>query len=118
MLENFEKVLGPVQKLVELNKAQVEKAVAAQQEAAKNYVELTEARIKAASGIKDQEALTAFVKEQVELAQNSYEKFVADSKDLFADAKAYSEEVLKLVQEANATVTEEVKTAVEKATKG
>lgn len=118
MLENFEKVLGPVQKLIELNKSQVEKMVAAQQEAAKSYVELTEARIKAAAEIKDQDALAAFVKDQVELAQSSYEKFVADSKALFADAKTYNEEVLKLVQEVNTKMTEEVKSAVEKATKG
>jgi len=118
MLDNFENVIAPVQKLVELNKAQVEKLVAAQQEAAKNYIELTEARIKAASEIKDQEALSAFIKEQVELAQSGYEKIVEDSKSLFADAKAYNEEVLKLVQEANAQLTEEVKSAVEKATKG
>ena len=117
MLNNLEFLFAPVKKLAELNKAQFEKAVASQQAAAKEYVALTEARIKAATAIKDVEGLNTFVKEQVELAQSGFEKVVADSKVLVEDAKSYNEEVIKLVQESNAVVTEEVKETVKKATK-
>jgi len=99
-MNNFDAFSAPITKLIELNKAQFEKLAAAQQEAAKNYVELTEARIKAATGIKDPEALNAFAKEQVELAQTGLEKVVADSKSLFEDTKAYNEQVLELVKES------------------
>lgn len=118
MLENFENVFAPVQKLIELNKAQIEKVVVAQQEASKSFIELTESRIKAASEIKDQESLTAYMQEQVELAQSNYKKIVDDSKSLYADAQAYNEEVAKLFQEAGAQMTAEVKSTMEKATKG
>ena len=117
MLNDLELLLAPAKKLAELNKAQIEKAVASQQAAAKEYVELTEARIKAATAIKDVEGLNAFVKEQVELAQSGFEKVVADSKELVEDAKAYNEEVIKLVQEGNDVVTKEVKETVKKASK-
>jgi len=99
-MNNFDAFSAPITKLIELNKAQFEKLAAAQQEAAKNYVELTEARIKAATGIKDPEALNAFAKEQVELAKTGLEKVVADSKSLFEDTKAYNEQVLELVKES------------------
>jgi len=117
MLNNLETLFAPAKKLAELNKAQFEKAVASQQAAAKEYVALTEARIKAATAIKDLEGLNAFVKDQVELAQSSFEKVQADSKVLIEDAKAYNEEVIKLVQEGNAVVTKEVKETVKKAAK-
>lgn len=117
MLNNLETLFAPAKKLAELNKAQFEKAVASQQAAAKEYVALTEARIKAATAIKDIEGLNAFVKDQVELAQSSFEKVQADSKVLIEDAKAYNEEVIKLVQEGNAVVTKEVKETVKKAAK-
>ena len=51
------------------------------------------------------EALNAFAKEQVELAQSSLEKFVADSKSLFEDTKAYNEQVLNIVKESAAALT-------------
>jgi len=117
MLNNFEALLAPAKKLAELNKVQIEKAIAAQQAATKEYVALAEARIKAASAIKDAAGLNSFVKEQVELAQSGFEKAVADGKALVDDAKSYNEEVIKLVQEGNAVVTEEVKETVKKATK-
>jgi len=117
MLNNLETLFAPAKKLAELNKAQFEKAVASQQAAAKEYVALTEARIKAATAIKDIEGLNSFVKDQVELAKSSFEKVQADSKVLLSDAKAYNEEVIKLVQEGNATVTKEVKETVKKAAK-
>ena len=117
MLNNLETLFAPAKKLAELNKSQFEKAMAAQQAAAKEYVALTESRIKAAAAIKDMESLSAFVKDQVELAQSSFEKVQAESKALMEEAKAYNEEVIKLIQEGNAVVTEEVKSTVKKAAK-
>jgi phasin family protein len=117
MLNNLETLLDPAKKLAELNKAQMEKAIAAQQAATKEYVALTEARIKAAAAIKDIAGLNAFVQDQVELAKSSFEKVQADSKVLVDDVKAYNEEVIKLVQEGSAVVTKEVKTTVKKAAK-
>ena len=117
MLNNLEILLAPVKKLAELNKAAFEKAAAAQQAAAKEYVALTEARIKAATAIKDVAGLNTFIKDQVALAQSGFEKVQADSKVLIEDAKAYNEEVVKLVQESNVVVTKEVKETVKKATK-
>ncbi len=99
-MNDFNAFAVPMTKLIELNKAQFEKLAAAQQEATKNYVELTEARIKAASGIKDADALNAFAKEQVELAQSGLEKVVADGKSLFEDTKTYNEQVLELIKES------------------
>jgi len=104
-MNDFNAFAAPITKLIELNKAQFEKLAAAQQEATKNYVALTEARIKAASGIKDADALNAFAKEQVELAQTGLEKVVADGKALFADTKAYNEQVLNIVKEGAAAIT-------------
>jgi phasin family protein len=104
-MNDFNAFAAPITKLIELNKAQFEKMAAAQQEAAKNYAELAEARIKAAAGIKDPEALTSFAKEQVELAQSGLEKVVADSKALFEDTKAYNEQVLNIVKESAAALT-------------
>jgi len=109
-MNDFNAFADPIKKLIELNKNQFEKIVSAQQAAAKNYIELTEARIKAASTIKDPEALTAFAKEQVELAQNGFEKVVADSKDLFEDTKAYNEQVLNIVKESASSIKDAVKT--------
>jgi len=114
---NLDVLLAPAKKLAELNKAQIEKVIASQQAAAKEYVALTEARIKAATAIKDIEGLNAFVQDQVELAKSSFEKVQADSKVLVEDAKAYNEEVIKLVQEGNAVVTKEVKATAKKVAK-
>ena len=110
---NLDVLLAPAKKLAELNKAQMEKAVASQKAAAKEYISLTEARIKAATAIKDIEGLNAFVKEQVELAKSGFEKVTADSKVLIEEAKSYKEEVIKLVKDSSA----EVKATVKKATK-
>jgi len=109
-MNDFNAFADPIKKLIELNKNQFEKLVTAQQAAAKNYIELTEARIKAASTIKDPEALTTFAKEQVELAQSGFEKVVADSKDLFEDTKAYNEQVLNIVKESASSIKDAVKT--------
>ncbi|MEW4982141.1 MAG: phasin family protein [Cycloclasticus sp.] len=104
-MNDFNAFAAPITKLIELNKAQFEKMAAAQQEAAKNYAALAEARIKAATNIKDADALNVFAKEQVELAQSGLEKVVADSKALFEDTKAYNEQVLNIVKESTAALT-------------
>lgn len=109
-MTDFNAFADPIKKLVELNKAQFEKLVASQQAAAKNYIELTDARMKAASAVKDPEALTAFAKEQVELAQSGLEKIVSDSKGLFEDSKAYNEQVLSIVKESASLLKDSVKT--------
>jgi len=101
-MNDFNAFSAPITKLIELNKSQFEKMAAAQQEAAKSYIALTEARIKAASGIKDADALKAFAQDQVELAKTGLEKVVADGKSLFEDTKAYNEQVLNLVKESAA----------------
>jgi len=116
-MNDFNAFADPIKKLMELNKSQFEKLAAAQQEAAKNYMELTEARIKAASSIKDPESLSAFAKEQVELTQNGFEKVVAESKSLFEDSKSYNEQILNIVKESAAVLSDAVQTAANK-TKG
>lgn len=102
MLKDFESFVAPAVKLAELNKATMEKMVAAQQAAAKEAVQLTEARINAALQIKDVNGLTAFMEDQVALLKSGSEKAVADSKSLIEDIKAYGEEVMKLLQPAAA----------------
>lgn len=109
-MTDFNAFADPIKKLVELNKAQFEKLVASQQAAAKSYIELSDARMKAATTVKDPEALTAFAKEQVELAQSGLEKIVADSKGLFEDTKAYNEQVLSIVKESASLLKDSVKT--------
>ena len=113
MLKELEAITAPMNKLVELSKATVEKLAAAQKIAVEEAVALTEARVKAAAEIKDVEGLQTFVKAQVELAQNGYEKAVNDTRVITEDLKAYNEEVVKLIKEGNDTLTAEVKKAVE-----
>ncbi|MDX2426087.1 MAG: phasin family protein [Cycloclasticus sp.] len=104
-MNDFNAFADPIKKLIELNKSHFEKLAAAQQEAAKNYMQLTETRIKAASSIKDPESLQTYVKEQVELAQSGYEKAVTDSKSLFEDTKTFNEQVLNIVKESTSGLT-------------
>ncbi len=91
---------NPMQKLIDLNVAKIEAAVAAQQDAAKNLVELTEARAKAASEIKDYEGFVSFMKSQAELAQANVQKLSADSQAAVEEARAYGEEVQKIMKES------------------
>jgi phasin family protein len=97
---DFQKALAPFQKLVELNVAKIEAAVEAQKAATKDLVELTEARVKAVSSIKDSDSFSAFVKEQAELAQTNASKIIEDSKVAAEEAKAYGEEVQKIITES------------------
>ncbi len=91
---------NPVQKLIDLNVAKIEAAVAAQQAAAKNLVELTEARAKAAGDIKDYDGFVSFMKSQAELAQANVEKLSADSQAAVEEARAYGEEVQKIMKDS------------------
>ncbi len=104
-MNDFNAFADPIKKLIELNKSHFEKLAAAQQVAAKNYMQLTETRIKAASSIKDPESLQTYVKEQVELAQIGFEKVVTDSKSLFEDTKTFNEQVLNIVKESTSGLT-------------
>jgi phasin family protein len=104
-MNDFNAFADPIKKLIELNKSHFEKLAAAQQEAAKNYIQLTETRIKAASSIKDPESLQTYVKEQVELAQSGFEKVVTDSKSLFEGTKTFNEQVLNIVKESTSGLT-------------
>ncbi len=97
---DFTKALESMQKIADLNVAKIEAAVEAQKAAAQSLVELTEARVKAATEIKDYDGFVSFVKEQSELAQSSVEKLVEDSKVAVEDAQAYGEEVQKILGEA------------------
>lgn len=97
---DFTKAFAPFQKLVELNVSKIEASVEAQKAAAAQLAELTEARVKAASEIKDVDSFNAFMKEQAELAQENTKKLIEDSKTAVEEAKAYGEEVQKIINEA------------------
>lgn len=106
---------APIEKLVALNVSKFEAAVEAQTAAAKELVELTNARVKALSEIKNVEGYTSFLKEQSELAQSSIAKAISDSKSSVEEAKAYGEEVKKIIEEGLKVSTAAVKKAVKKA---
>ena len=105
-MNDFNALAEPIKKLIELNKTQFEKLAAAQQESAKNYIALTEARIKAASTIKAPEALKQFTTEQIELAQSSYEKMLSDGQSLFKDAQNYNEQLLNIIKQSSPSSTD------------
>lgn len=94
------KIYEPIQKLIDLNLQKFQAAVTAQSEATKNFAEQTDARIKAASEIKDFDALAAFLKEQAEIARTTMEKLIADSKATSDEVVAYSNEVQKILNES------------------
>lgn len=93
------KAFESMQKIADLNVAKIEAAVEAQKATTQSLVELTEARVKAATEIKDYDGFVAFVKEQSELAQSSVEQLIEDSKGAIEDAKAYGEEIQKILGE-------------------
>lgn len=99
------KVYEPVQKLIDLNLQKFQAAVTAQSEATKSFVELADARIKAASEIKDFDALAAFVKEQAEIARTNMEKLIAESKLASDEVVAYGNEVQKILNESLSSMT-------------
>jgi hypothetical protein len=99
------KVYEPIQKLIDLNLEKFQAAVTAQSEATKKFVEQTDSRIKAASQIKDFDALTAFIKEQAEITRDTMEKLIAESKAATDEVVAYSNEVQKILNESLASMT-------------
>ncbi|PCI18040.1 MAG: hypothetical protein COB62_07215 [Piscirickettsiaceae bacterium] len=114
MINNIEELMVSAKKLAVLNKSQLEKAALAQQEAVKESVALAEVRMKAATNIKDVSSFNDFILEQMEFAQSGVEKMMADSKALFDGAKTYNEEVIKLVQEGNNSMLNDVTETVKK----
>lgn len=98
MFKDIETLVAPAVKLAELNKATAEKFIAAQQAAVQEAVALTEARISAATQVKDIDGLTEFLNDQYALLKSGSEKLVADSQAFAEDLKAYGEEVMKLLQ--------------------
>ncbi|MGH8476026.1 MAG: phasin family protein [Methylococcales bacterium] len=99
------KVYEPIQKLIDLNLEKFQAAVSAQSEATKNFVELADVRIKAASEIKDFDALAAFIKEMTDIASSTMEKLVAESKSATDQVVAYGNEVQKILNESLASLT-------------
>ena len=97
---NLSKMYEPIQKLIDLNLQQFQSAVSAQSAATKNFVEQTDARIKAATEIKDFDALAVFVKEQAEIARSNMEKLIEESKLATDQVVAYGNEVQKILNES------------------
>jgi phasin family protein len=96
---DFTKIFESMQKIADLNIAKIEAAVEAQKAATQSLVELTEARVKAVSEIKDYDGFAAFVKDQSELTKSSVEQMIEDSKGAVEDAQSYGEEVKKILSE-------------------
>lgn len=100
---DFTKAFESMQKIAGLNVAKIEAAIEMQKSATQSLVELTEARVKAASEIKDYDGFVSFVKVQSELAQSSVEKLIEDSKGAVEEAQVYGEEVQKILGEVTET---------------
>ncbi len=100
---DFTKAFESMQKIADLNVAKIEAAIEMQKSATQSLVELTEARVKAASEIKDYDGFVSFVKVQSELTQSSVEKLIEDSKGAVEEAQVYGEEVQKILGEVTET---------------
>lgn len=94
------KLYEPVQKLIDLNLEKFQSAVTAQSQATKEFIEQADARILAASEIKDFDALAAFIKEQTEIARTSMEKMIEESKTATDQVVAYGNEVQKILNDS------------------
>ena len=106
---DFSVFTAPIEKLVALNTAKFEAAVATQTAAAKELVALAESRTKALSEVKDFDGYSAFLKAQGELAQSSINKSITDSQAAVEEAKAYGEEVQKIMTESLEVATKAAK---------
>jgi len=106
---DFSVFSAPIEKLIALNTAKFEAAVATQTAAANELVALTEARTKALSEVKDFDDYSAFLKAQGELAQTSITKSISDSQAAVEEAKAYGEEVQKIMTESYEVATKAAK---------
>ncbi|MGH8500366.1 MAG: phasin family protein [Methylococcales bacterium] len=104
---NMSKAYEPIQKLIDLNLQKFQAAVTAQSLATKTFVELADARVKAASEIKDFDALAAFIKEQAEIARDTMEKLISESKSTTDEVVAYGNEVQKILNESLSSMTME-----------
>ncbi len=111
---DFSVFSAPIEKLIALNTAQFEAAVATQTAAAKELVAVTESRAKALSEVKDFDGYSAFLKTQGELAQVSMNKSISDSQSAVEEAKAYGEEVQKIMTESLEVATKAAKKAAKK----
>ena len=97
---DYSKMFEPVQKMIDLNMSKFEAAVEAQKAATKNFVELTEARVKDASEIKDFDGLASFMNEQVKISQSNLETMVADSKTAVDEVVTYGNEVQAILNDS------------------
>lgn len=102
---DFTAFTAPMEKLISLNVSKFETAVEKQTAAAKELVELTEARTKAMAEIRDYDGMTKFLNDQNKLVQSSIAKAIEDSKNAIEEAKAYGEEVKKIFTESFETLT-------------
>ena len=102
---NLARIYEPIQKLIDLNLQKFQSAVSAQSAATKSFVEQTDARIKAASEIKDFDALASFIKEQAEIARGNMEKLIEESKLATDEVVAYGNEVQKILNESLSSMT-------------
>jgi len=112
MDNNLEKILEPIDKLVELNINHFDKLIDAQKKAAEQYAKVTRERMQQAQEIRDPEALARFVTDQMALAQSSYENMVASSRSLFESLTGYNAEVIQLFQESTQDIQDEVQKAL------
>ncbi len=112
---DFSVFSAPIEKLVALNVSKFEAAVEAQTAAAQELVALTESRTKALSEVKDFDGYANFLKAQGELAQSSMTKTINDSKVAVEEAKAYSEEVQKIMTESLDVASKAAKKTTKKA---
>ncbi len=91
---------APVQKLIELNTATMNKAFAAQKAAAEKQLAQSHANFKAVLEIKDAKALTSFVTEQSEIAKTNLETLKAEAQVAAENTKAYFAEVQAILTES------------------
>jgi len=112
---DFSVFSAPIEKLVALNVSKFEAAVEAQTAAAQELIALAEARTKALAEVKDFDGFSSFLKAQSELAQENVKKSIEDSKTALEEAKAYGEEVQKIMTESLEVATKAAKKAAKKA---
>ncbi len=108
---DLSKMYEPVQKLVDLNLTKFQSTIEAQTEATKSFVEQTDERLKAASDVKDFDALATFLKEQSEIARTNMERMIADSKSVSEEIVSYGTEVQKIMAETFTSAADTAKPA-------
>ena len=101
---DFSAFAAPIQKIVDLNTAVIIKALEEQQAIAKNLLSVSQARTKAALEIKDVDGFAAFVTEQSEITQSSFQELAESTQVASKDANAYFVEVQAILTESQETV--------------